>query len=255
MRHFSTRSRSTHRSRWGARGFSLVEVIVASSVMMMLMLGVLRFKVDMAKSMYVSEEKGKINHDIRIITQEMATVARDASFFQLYSTYAMADRDTPADELAQSNAGDFLVLVFYGDPPDPIRFNVRPVSRIVGYYRSPIQAGDQQPGAAAADAAYEPVRKFDISVANGKVPANTYLSATYLPAGGTFKTLEQLLPAADAATIATHKVITPFAQGLDNGKLFYNFWDKSIMVNGKIVHGNDAKRVTDTYNFTITPRS
>ncbi len=252
MNRFNLRRSGAPRSR---RGFTLVEVIVASSVMMMLMLGVLRFKVDMAKSMYVSEEKGKINHDIRVITQEMATVARDASFFALYKSYAMADRDNPVDELAQSNAGDFLVLVFYGDPPDPIRFNVRPVSRVVGYYRSPIQASDQQAGNSTADASLEPVRKFDLSVANGKIPANTYLSSTYMPTAGTYKTLEQLLPAADAATIATHKVITPFAQGLDNGYLFYNFWDKSVMVNGKIVHGNDAKRVTDTYNFTITPRS
>ena len=44
------------------------------------------------------------------------------------------------------------------------------------------------------------------------------------------------------------------ARGLANESLFSNLRDLTIIVNGEIVHGNNAKRVTDTYNFTISPR-
>jgi len=37
--------------------------------------------------------------------------------------------------------------------------------------------------------------------------------------------------------------------------LFYNFLDRSIMVRGEIIHrGAVGKRVTNTYNYTVSPR-
>jgi hypothetical protein len=42
--------------------------------------------------------------------------------------------------------------------------------------------------------------------------------------------------------------------GLSNRYNFYNYQNKSVITRAKIVHGNRAKRVTNTYNFTITPR-
>jgi len=49
-------------------------------------------------------------------------------------------------------------------------------------------------------------------------------------------------------------LVIELSRGLADERLFYNFWGRSVMVNGQIHHGNDAKRVTETYNFTISPR-
>ena len=67
-----------------------------------------------------------------------------------------------------------------------------------------------------------------------------------------YNTIESLIPA--ISTVGTHETIVELSEGLADGKLFYNFRERSIMVNGQIYHGNDYKRVTDTYNFTISPR-
>ena len=101
-----------------------------------------------------------------------------------------------------------------------------PIERIVGYYRS-IDDTVNNTG---------PIRKFDIdiAVADQNDP------------------IEDLIPA--ISTVDTHETIIELSEGLANERLFYNFRERSIMVNGQIYHGNDAKRVTDTYNFTISPR-
>ena len=53
-------------------------------------------------------------------------------------------------------------------------------------------------------------------------------------------------------TIGSHML--ELAKGLANERLFYNYRDHSIVVNGQILHGNAARSVTNTYNFTISPR-
>ena len=42
--------------------------------------------------------------------------------------------------------------------------------------------------------------------------------------------------------------------GADTGLNFINFADRSIIVQTRVLHGSRAKRVTNTYNFAITPR-
>ena len=66
-----------------------------------------------------------------------------------------------------------------------------------------------------------------------------------------------MLPAATSAwaTNAGFDMIVNDLRGLsDNGLLFVNYQNRSALVRAKILHGNQAKRVTNTYNFTITPR-
>jgi len=48
--------------------------------------------------------------------------------------------------------------------------------------------------------------------------------------------------------------VVQLSEGLADGRLFYNFKNRTVMINGKIIHGNQAKWVTDTYNFSISPR-
>ncbi len=63
---------------------------------------------------------------------------------------------------------------------------------------------------------------------------------------------EQLIP--NVSDITRHNQMIEFAEGRANGDLFYNFKDASVMINAKIIHGNIAKEITDTYNMTIKPR-
>jgi hypothetical protein len=65
--------------------------------------------------------------------------------------------------------------------------------------------------------------------------------------------LADLLP--DTGTAGSHDEVIELSNGLSDGKLFYNFYDRSIIVRGEILHdGAVAQQVTNTYNFTVSPR-
>ncbi len=247
----------SHARRHPRKGFTLAEMVTATTIFALLMGMIVQFNQQTFKSMFVSEQKCLINNDMRTLTSQMTLDARDANFFVMYANYTASVRSTPSQELLQGNSGDFLVLVSYGDPPNPTKFNIRPVSEIIGYYRAPYQASQLSVDPITSAAAnVMPVRRFDITVGHG-LSANMYLLAagsSDLPAGGTATTLEALLPSDSAATIASHKIVVQLAQGLDDGLLFHNFWGKSVMINGKIMHGNNDVSATDTYNFTVSPR-
>lgn len=115
-------------------------------------------------------------------------------------------------------SGDFLLLV-YRDPDAPER-----TERLVGYYRS---AGANAEG---------PVRKFDLAFS----PSSSADVDTLLPS---------------KSTEDDHPEVIELSKGLSDGRLFYNFYDRSIMVRGEILHkGSLKKRATNTYNFTVSPR-
>ena len=49
--------------------------------------------------------------------------------------------------------------------------------------------------------------------------------------------------------------VIELSAGIASGKLFYNFYDRSVMVKGEIIHeGNAFRRASNTYNFTVSPR-
>lgn len=215
-------TQTLNRSKTGA--FTLTEVMVSTAILTVMMGIFTNIFLDTSQIAFVSDERNQINRDVRTLTGHMSNFARSANYFVIYPSYETVDRDEPQDQLIEGNAGDFLVLVYQGNPTNLQILNVRPTTRIVGYYRAP-------------DASNKgPVRKFDLSIP----PAMQDLP------------LEQLLP--DASLINSYSQVIELSEGLANGRLFYNLWGTSVMVNGKIIHGNAAKRVTDTYNFTISPR-
>jgi hypothetical protein len=154
-----------------------------------------------------------------------------------------------------------VVFVYYGSSNSTAYFNVCPISALIGYYRSPYTTTDAMSG----NTSYQPVRRFaltsnssmimpDGTMATGTIPANCYLESIDVPSGGTTVTLESLLPGSSNTTINATPIVIQFAQGLANGRLFYNYWGTSVMVNGAIAYGNNYQNVSDTYNFTISPR-
>lgn len=205
-------------------GYTLTEVLVVVGIMSVLMGGMSMFFIDAYKLSFLSSEKDRINKDVRHLTGEMSVTARQANYFMLYPSFAAADRDDLADRLTQGQSGDFLLLAFQGTPPNVQFLNIRPTLRLVGYFR---QKGADGTG---------PVRKFDIQIEPARQSQE----------------LETLIPSESAAS--NFPKVLELSEGMADGRLFYNFEGKSVMVNGKIIHGNIAKRVTDTYNFTISPR-
>lgn len=209
-------------------GFTLVEIMFAVAGLSVLMLIFTSVYLDCYKVAFVSDERNQINRDIRMVTSELALYARASNYFKLYKSFASEDRDSGTDKILQGNSGDFLVLIYQGAADLEVLTAVRPTKRIVGYFRAPAVPGDP--------ASFGPVRKFDIEIDE----ASQDLA------------IEELLPS--AASMDSFPAVIEMSEGLSDGHLFYNFEGSSIMVNGKIIHGNDAKRVTDTYNFTISPR-
>lgn len=206
--------------------------MIATAIMLVAMFMALSFFSETTESSFVSSQKNMINGDIRKITQEMTEFAREANLAMLYASFDTADCDAASDRLGESNSGDFMCLVFQGDAEinsDGKIENRRPIERLIGYYRSPSDTTDPN--------SEGPVRKFDVAI----------------PSADRFDDLEVLIQN-HAGGATAHEEVIELSEGLADGRLFYNFWNKSIMINGKIVHGNAAKRVTNTYNFTISTR-
>ena len=214
------------------RAFTLPELMIVTLVLSLLMAGLVGFINQSSKMMFTSDAKLRINADIRNITNEMTDNARDANHFTVYDSFYDDFRNPPQGVAHESyrirdgQSGDLLVLIFYGTDPNPAD-NVPPsIEKLVGYYRSIHDVASNS----------GPVRKFTRNV----------------PVAEQSLKVEQIVPA--IAQENTFTQVIELSRGLANGKLFYNFRDRSIMINGQIYHGNAAKRVTDTYNFTISPR-
>lgn len=200
------------------KAFTLVEIMVAA-VILLLMIGiVLNFFVEHLRAGFVSEQRNLVNIDMRRFTQEMVNNGRSASYFTMYNSFASADRDTSTDRLSSGNAGDLIVFV-YQTAPNPSDPNVRPIEKIIGYYK---------------DTSTGTVKTF---------------TKEFSPASS--NSVESLIPAVSEA--ASFRDVAEDFEGLSNGRLFYNN-KSSIVVNGNVMQGHDVKPVTNTYTFTIKPR-
>ena len=252
----------------------MAEIMVVVTIFGFVMAGVLPFFIMSLKSQYIGEQKLLINGDIRKVTNQMVENAREANSFVIYQGFtsqarwdgATESRDangngavTFADRLQNGQAGDFVVLVYYTDPYFDARFydgnsNNNPalgsgtVSRMVGYWVAPNR---RHPGENA-------VYRFDTDTyrASGATTWSTTWGATFPAALSSSVTLESLLPPATNAyaNAPEFPIMINNLNGLSGGYTFLNYQNKSIISRAKILHGNKAKRVTNTYNFTITPR-
>lgn len=218
--------------RHARAGFTLSEIMVVVTILGVAMAMTMGFFIESLKATFVSEQKNNINADIRQLTGELSDIAREANFALLYRSFDNADRDSVSDRLLDGNSGDFLLFGFQGEPDlsNPL-FAPRATTRLVGYYRAPRNPADPN--------SEGPVRRFDITI---PAPANIMNPPT----------VESLIP--DESQMNLNPEVVPLSEGLANNRLFYNFGRGTIMVNGKIIHGVAAKRVTDTYNFSIATR-
>lgn len=257
------------------RAFTLVEVMMVLTIFGFVLMGVLPFLIANLKAQFVGEQKLLINGDIRKVTNQMVENAREANSFVIYQSFtaqnrwdgASETRDndgdgaiTSHDRLDNGAAGDFMVLVYYSDPYfnpilyDGISTNNPPitngtVTRLVGYWIAPNR---KYP---AENAIY----RFDTDTYHTVAADPTWTTswgAVFPATLSSTVTIESLLPpnTSAEAIAAEFPIMINNLSGLSNGYNFYNYQNKSIITRTKILHGNTAKRVTNTYNFTITPR-
>lgn len=223
----AARLRRGARSRRLRAGFTLTELMVVLGIMGMLSLGVYLFTLDSYRALFISSEKLQINRDVRTFTGEMIQYAKSASEFYIYPDFETANRNEAADRQSDSFTGDFLFLVNTRRWPGPTDDEV--YTGYVGYFRK-----DEGSGSGPV---YRIKEEFD--------------SSAYIPVGSVEPEalITNLSPSGD------YKEVIELSKGLANGRLFYNFRGNSIMIKAEILHGNDAKRITDTYNFTVSPQN
>jgi prepilin-type N-terminal cleavage/methylation domain-containing protein len=208
------------------RAFTLIELIVSLSLMGFVSIGIYQFILNSGQVLFISTEKLEINADIRAFTLEMNEFARAANHFFIYPSFNSADRNDVADRQRDGMTGDFLLLVF--QEPYPNQGDPEHITRLIGYFRMAEEGNEG------------PVYKFDV-----RYPQTAYPSTLT-------NTPESLI--ANLTPDMQYQRVIELSRGLANQQLFYNFYDRSIMIKAEIIHGNEAKRVTDTYNFTVSPR-
>jgi len=257
------------------RGFTLVEVIVTMTIMGFVVIGVVPFFLQNSRYLFTGEQKLLINADVRDFTNEMVENAREANYFTLYQSHYTRTRPDgvtvrrDADNNGSVNAldrrtagqgGEFLVFVYYEDPFFDNRFydgnpnnnvitSVR-VNRLVGYWIAP---NPNEPSKTALYVFDTNSYRATPAAASWTTPWGATFPVTLTPA----VTIESLLPPATAssAQMASARLVINDISGLGpNGSHFVNFLNRSVLVRARILHGNQAKRVTNTYNFTVTPR-
>jgi type II secretory pathway pseudopilin PulG len=235
----SKNSISHRRSSSGGEGFTIVELMIALTIMLSVLAMTTGFLMESTLINFRSQAKSNINRELRNTVNSMAIEAKQSNFFIIYESAHEADRFDAVDRRRPNESGDALLLVFKSGYPDmeglgmdPLR-DPRPITRIILYYRDPTT----QVGGVEIGPVMRWEREFSPPITNTQQIVE----------------VERLIPA--LATLRTQsRQVMAFSEGLVNGRLFYNFQNRTIMINGRIIHGNQAKWVTDTYNFSISPR-
>ena len=221
-------------------GFSLVELIVALTLFGLVMAGALPFLLQSMNTYSYDTGKLFVNRDIRTFTSEMTDNATYANYFLIFPSFTNRSTTTIVNGVSVTTdssvndglSGDLLVLVFKDDTINPDgTTNDNKVSRLVGYYRDPADP--------TSTTSQGPVRTFDITIS----PSSSAAVWTLLP---------------DVSTMHTNPVVFQLSVGLANHLLFYNYYNRSIMVKGQIFEAVSLTRglgsATNTYNFTVSPR-
>ncbi|OIO58676.1 MAG: hypothetical protein COZ46_08275 [Verrucomicrobia bacterium CG_4_10_14_3_um_filter_43_23] len=207
-------------------GFGLSEMMVSLAVMGVLIALITGFFIENIKASIGSEQKNKVNSNIRKVTAELLNSGRGAQAFVLYKSFESIDRNSIEDRLTEGGSGDLIVFLYEGPRPSA-KDEKRGYTKIIGYYRAP--SNDEDPSTSG------PIYKFEQQYDKPNTDS-----------------LESLLP--DYDTIMSHTLVLSNAIGLADGRSFFNFRNRGVMMNVQVTQGDSVQVTTNTYNFTITPR-
>lgn len=221
-------------------GFTLVEVMIALTIMLSVLAMASSFLIESTQINFRSTAKNNINRELRNTINRMAIEAKQSNFFIIYNSAQDGDRFDREGRRRPNESGDALLLVFQTGYPDMEGLNVdplrdpRPITRLILYYRDP--------NTTVGGVLVGPVMRWEADFSNAPIVNPLEI-----------REIERLLPPLSTLRAQSRQVMA-FSEGLVNERLFYNFQNRTIMINGRIIHGNQAKWVTDTYNFSISPR-
>lgn len=221
----------------------MTEMMVALVVLGLTMAGVVAFTFQGLNVFAYDSGRLLLNHDMRKFTGDMVTDSVYSNYFRIYPNFATRSTTTSGVTtdayVRDGQTGDFLVLVFAEVNASSASAPTL-ISELIGYYRDPAANG------------VGPVRKFDVLVNPGAVIGAVTNTAANPPVYTMYDLLNAYAPVANAHT---NNIVIQLAQGLASGNLFYDFYDRSIMIRGQInEQGNMIRNAVNTYNFTVSPR-
>jgi type II secretory pathway pseudopilin PulG len=233
------------RLRRKRRAFTLLETLLAVTIMGLATTGIVVFLRQSLMMYYSVRAEQMINRDIRSFTNRIELDAITANYFCIYPAFATRTVTVGSvisdASVTDGQVGDFLVLV-YTDPAQATT-GVSMITRLVGYYRE-ITNTTLNNG---------PVHRFDITLAS---PVDARSAAMY-----------QILNTYVTGSISSYPVLTQLAQGLSTATvtqtvstppLFYNLQNRSVMITAQISASLTEKGIAtqtgNTYNFTVSPR-
>ena len=216
--------KTKNKIRRGTSGYTLIEMLVTIGLMSLITIGVLRFTIQSLNVYFYDAGRLMVNKDIRTFTSDLATDAVASNYFRIYPDFQ--SRTTPVTD---GNSGEFLVLIY---TDSVVSSGAIAITQLVGYYRDPVDPVDPT--------SLGPVRRFSVNIATAD-------QSKSLP-----DLLTQYAPTTGAHS---NPVVIQLAQGLSDGNLFYDYYDRSVMIRGQIVeHGDQVRSAVNTYNFTVSPR-
>ncbi len=227
------------------KGFTLVEITVASSISVVIGAAVLTFFIQGLRFNYSSQQQIKQLGTMRVLTNELIRNATRCHEFVMYDSTTAADRDNVADrkQIEIDGFGDeihptgnFVVFINY-ELPKPAAQNKYRVASIVGYYPQSTSDGAQE------------LVKMTITLST--------------PSANSLETILQ-----DNWATATRRVIANRIQPLalststsTTPQVFYMRSRNNLAVCGQILESNvgtNTKNIythTRTFYFTLTVRS
>jgi prepilin-type N-terminal cleavage/methylation domain-containing protein len=274
---------------FSSRAFTLLEVLIALTISGFALAGIMTLYYYVLQNDYVAEQRLGANDDVRYFTGQMIADARASNIVRLYKSFypyttvqnyypftgtggtnstavTPYTPDNPldsSDQVPLGGAGDYIVFISYSDPFQSYpTTTIQPmyINRLILYWIAP------NVNFSGETAMY----RFDSKnlAAGAALPWTGGVilgSSTSVPSSTV--SLESLLPAntlANAQASWAQIVINDVrGQATDSiqGNIGLNFinWpstnksNASVLMHSLILHGNASKRLTDTYNFTITP--
>ena len=213
--------RRPHSSR---TGFTLVEVMIASTIAVMALAGTMALLITALRYYSLGRDKVQMSYDIRMFTLELMKASRNAADFRIYDNFASRTQQ------AADGVGD-MVAFLYTNPN-----NEAQVVRVVTFYRDLGAANNP-------DTKDQTLRKYD----TGFQTAGTF-GASWLPPANT-RTTNDVVVQTTADSTSTQ---TRLFQGIAFGGGAAN----AIGVSGRIVYDNKAlRRLQNNFDIIIACRS
>lgn len=228
-------------------GYTIAEVMVSIIIMGVVSLGLTQVSILLQRITFDSQGKVEVAENIRTFTSNLSRDGRSSRQIILYREMPQAAADLANGmRLADGQSGDLAIFVHV----IPESIDVARVSQRQRFFLERLIIYARVPDTDGAGPVLRYIRTFSHDAENfDPDDPSTGIEVTNDPDDNTLNNLFRDMLINENAAI---EEVIELARGLADQRLFTNFRDNSLVVNGEIVQGNRARRVTNTYNFTIS---